>query len=516
FDLLPPGVNFDGSVPAADVFTNNVLEFHLGTLGPGEGTNISIQIGVNPTVGATYTNTAFVTTFSADAVLTNNMDVAISVVPSLSGPFVDNAAGPTNVTDDSAWLEGTLQVTGSAATAVSVYWGATDGGTTNSAWDNVVHFGLTGDTPPVPYSTQVTGLTQDSTYYYRYYATNAAGEAWATSSTVFRTEAWPVVNNAGGATFLGIGTARLNGEMTAATGALGRVYWGTTDGGTDPSAWAHVENLGFMTNGPFFADVTGVLYGAVHYYRVYATNEFGEGWATNSTAFATFPPPDFEIRNGPVNNLTPTSATLNVILNIPGSVVDLTLYWGTSNAGTNNPGGWDFEIDLSGYTNLSNVSIPVPVNGLVGNTLYHYSFRGQNLFEDTWTVPGTFIAGASPGAFAYRSRITFCGYTPPVAETLNNFPVLVQISPATIAGFNYGQLVSGLGNDLRFFDSTETKELAYEIEDWNPFGTSYVWVQVPELVNNASHIYAYWGNANATIPAGYTSDGSTWSEGFTA
>ena len=54
------------------------------------------------------------------------------------------------------------------------------------------------------------------------------------------------------------------------------------------------------------------------------------------------------------------------------------------------------------------------------------------------------IVWASP---AYKAELTVSGYAG--AEALADFPVLVRISPQTIAGFDYGQCLDG-ATDLSF------------------------------------------------------------------
>ena len=61
-------------------------------------------------------------------------------------------------------------------TTVLAYWGTADAGTTAANWQNVVNLG-TQSAGPV--STALSGLSTAGTYYYRFYATNAYGSAWA-------------------------------------------------------------------------------------------------------------------------------------------------------------------------------------------------------------------------------------------------------------------------------------------------------------------------------------------------
>lgn len=110
-------------------------------------------------------------------------------------------------------------------------------------------------------------------------------------------------------------------------------------------------------------------------------------------------------------------------------------------------------------------------------------------------------------SWQFKSKITFQGYSK--TETLTNFPVLVKINAGTIPGFIYSQCQSALGDDLRFSDSTETVELAYEIELWDTNGTSFAWVQVPTLAGTNTFIYAFWGKSG--VPAApSTTNGAVW------
>lgn len=100
-------------------------------------------------------------------------------------------------------------------------------------------------------------------------------------------------------------------------------------------------------------------------------------------------------------------------------------------------------------------------------------------------------------AWSHGARIAFPGYTG--SETLANFPMLVRLDAATVPGISHAQMAFGNGADLRFTD-TNGVELNYEIESWNPGGTSYVWVKVPSLAKGGS-ILAFWGNPTATATA---------------
>jgi hypothetical protein len=110
----------------------------------------------------------------------------------------------------------------------------------------------------------------------------------------------------------------------------------------------------------------------------------------------------------------------------------------------------------------------------------------------------------------HQTLITFTNY--PRTEPLTNFPALLVLG-TNIAGFDYADFLTPDGSDLRVFSADGATELNYEIDDWNPAGLSRVWVQVPVFTNHTA-ILARWGDPAAVDAPAYTTDGSTWSNGF--
>ena len=96
--------------------------------------------------------------------------------------------------------------------------------------------------------------------------------------------------------------------------------------------------------------------------------------------------------------------------------------------------------------------------------------------------------------WSYRKKLTFNNSDQ--AETLTNFPVLVNLSSAN---FDYSKAKSD-GSDLCFIDSDGSTELNYEIEDWDTSGSSYVWVNVTGIDGSTTtdHIWMYYGNSAAS------------------
>ncbi|MDD5708810.1 MAG: hypothetical protein PHR35_23085, partial [Kiritimatiellae bacterium] len=121
---------------------------------------------------------------SSQAALTTNNDFC-PVFAQSSVPMTVFNLAPANIITDSAVLAGSLVSAGATNAAnVTIYWGLTDCGTNQAAWSNSVFFGAL---TPSPFATNVTGLTTNTAYYYRCFASNSFGIAWAPSTTNFMT-----------------------------------------------------------------------------------------------------------------------------------------------------------------------------------------------------------------------------------------------------------------------------------------------------------------------------------------
>ena len=97
-------------------------------------------------------------------------------------PTVDNNGGASSIGTTNATLNGNLTSTGGVPTYVWVYWGASNGDTNKGGWANTNSLG---QMPAGPFSTNISGLVQGLRYYYRSYASNSLGDAWASDTTDF-------------------------------------------------------------------------------------------------------------------------------------------------------------------------------------------------------------------------------------------------------------------------------------------------------------------------------------------
>ena len=84
--------------------------------------------------------------------------------------------------------------------------------------------------------------------------------------------------------------------------------------------------------------------------------------------------------------------------------------------------------------------------------------------------------------FDYGAKFTVSGYAAG-KPALSGFPVLVRIQEGSPSGFSYDDLHSkATGADIAFVDM-DGNGLPFEIDTWNPSGTSLVWVKLPTMQN---------------------------------
>ncbi|MGD0352441.1 MAG: matrixin family metalloprotease [Dehalococcoidia bacterium] len=148
-----------------------------------------------------------------------------SAITPPTSPTITNSIGATNITSTSARLNGEVTSTGNENPAVTVYYGTTDGGTTTGSWANHVDLGTKA---LGTFYTDVSNLIPNAPYFYRCYASNSAGPAWAGTSAQFTTPVQTQIligvatdtastgGNGGGAS----GTVILQRFLAASTGSI--------------------------------------------------------------------------------------------------------------------------------------------------------------------------------------------------------------------------------------------------------------------------------------------------------
>ena len=107
--------------------------------------------------------------------------------------------------------------------------------------------------------------------------------------------------------------ASFDGNVTNTGGdaPLVRIYYGTTDGGSDSSAWSNVKEIGNKGLGGFGEVIGDLIPSTTYHYRVRAYNSAATTgvWASSSVSFSTTASNLPVVNNGAVLNATGTSVT---------------------------------------------------------------------------------------------------------------------------------------------------------------------------------------------------------------
>lgn len=208
--------------------------------------------------------------------------VLLTVAAYAGEPSIENV-GTQNVTQVSADLVGNL-TGGSVPATVKCFWGTSDGLDQAANWGHTNTFAVAA---LGAVTNAVNTLAGGTPYYFRYYATNGGGEAWALSSVSFMTPGAPWADNGPGATNVGTTTATLQGRVLGGSpNPHVWIYWGTSNGYTAAADWDRpVLDLGARGLGGFATNLTGLTPAQTYWYRCFVSNVHGAAWAPASTNF---------------------------------------------------------------------------------------------------------------------------------------------------------------------------------------------------------------------------------------
>lgn len=195
------------------------------------------------------------------------------------------------------------------------------------------------------------------------------------------------------ATGIGTRAATLSGNVLSTGGDVPEVliYYGPTDGGTNPGAWAQRIWLGSQS-GSFATSITGLSINTTYYFTAVAINEAGNAWATPSQSFSTAAAALASVTNLPATTVTRSSALLSgQVLATGGDAPNVTLYYGPVNGG-NNPAAWANNINLG--TQVGRFAHYA--SGLAASTNIYFTAEAVNGAGASWApTVGSFVTLAT-------------------------------------------------------------------------------------------------------------------------
>lgn len=233
-------------------------QFSSNMTGLAPGTKYYVKAYATNSAGTSYGNETSFTTLPIIPTITTTLASAITSTSATSGG---------NVTSDG----------GGNVTSRGVCWNTTTGPTisNNKTTDGVG----TGS-----YTSVLTPLTANTTYYVKAYATNSAGTAYG-NEVSFKTSAIPPTVSTIAASSVTSTTASSGGNVTSDGGApitVRGVCWGTSSGPT--TAGSKATDAG--TTGTFISTIAGLTSGTNYFIRAFATNSAGTNYG-NEITFTT-------------------------------------------------------------------------------------------------------------------------------------------------------------------------------------------------------------------------------------
>ncbi|HEY5051813.1 MAG TPA: hypothetical protein VII45_00210 [Solirubrobacterales bacterium] len=252
--------------------------------------------------------------------------------------------------------------------------------------------------PPLTEATSVSstlpGLVPETTYRYRFGASNANGSSFSTEKTI--TPHWVDRIKTEEATGIGRFVATLNGSFNGTNEDTHYHFeWGTTTSYGSESA----ENDAGTTTGstPMSFEATGLAPGTIYHYRVVAHNGSGVSLGEDRT-FETLPAV-LGIGTDPATETAPHGAKLNASFTGTNQDTQYHFEWGLTNFYGNNTG----EEDAGLGNNGASTPLSTALGGLEPETTYHYRVVATNGSgtssgkDETFKTPPA-VAGVSTGA----------------------------------------------------------------------------------------------------------------------
>jgi uncharacterized protein (TIGR02145 family) len=304
----------------------------------------------------------------------NLINDEFDVKETINLPTVTTTAA-SSITQTTATSGGNITSDGGAAvTARGVCWATVQNPTT-------INSKSTDGTGTGSFSSNITGLTANTTYYVRSYATNSQGTSYGTQIT-FTT---------GQSLTLPIITTNLASSITQTTATSGGNI--TSDGGAAVIArgvcWATVQNPTTINskttdgNGTssFTSNITGLTANSTYYIRAYATNSVGTAYG-NQQSFKTL---DNVVNQAPAIPSAPSPS--NGATDIANT---MTISW-TCTDPESDPLTYDFYFGttatLNTITETALTSPGLQRNNLSDNTTYYWKVVAKDNKGNSTTSP---------------------------------------------------------------------------------------------------------------------------------
>lgn len=428
------------------------------------------------TSGGTYTTTLTITQpggafsqavfvkFQPTAVQSYNGNISISgggiataINVAASGSGINTSASVTTgassaITSTSATCAGTIPSIGcSAITAYGIEYSTTNG-FSNGSGTQIASSNLSG----VDFSSNLSGLSSGTTYYYKAYATNGGGTTWGTQQS-FTTSAPSL--SAG--TLTAFGNVCINNATTpnsftitgtnlttanVVVGALAGYTFSTTSTG------AYTTTLSITQPGGAFSQAVFVKFTPVavqSYNGNISISGGGASTAINVSVTGAGVNTAPSVATGSASAITTTGATLAGTISATGCT-SVTAYGIEYSTTTGFPNGTGTQV---ASTNLTAGAFSSSLNGLTAGTTYYYKAYATNSGGTTYGNQQSFTTTAPPPPQLTVSALTSFGsvcvnaLVGPNTFTItgsNLTTALITVGP--LAGYSFSETSTGSYN----------------------------------------------------------------------
>lgn len=291
-----------------------------------------------------------------------------------------------NITANTAFVSGTIINNGGDSSTVSGFCFSTSPNpTVSDSLQSPISFSVTG-----PSSTYLSGLTPNTTYYVRAYATNVVGTSYG-NQLQFTTANITLATTT-------------TDSITGVTATTATVYGNTTDDGMDPGTYSgicystspnptiadSVLFSGLSGTGLFNVSIDSLTPNTTFYVRAYTTNMAGTSYGNQlqfSTGNATLP----AVTSDSINAITATTAIANGTITNDGN--DPNTIGGICYSASPNPTIADSIVTVGTFTVNESFSTTTAWGNLTPNTTYYVRAYATNVIGTSYGSQLQFITG---------------------------------------------------------------------------------------------------------------------------